>query len=222
MDALLEGDAGASAQEAAERRNLCLERRVSGERREHYRGWIEDSASWDRWREHHERYVQDQVRRRSPLSAAFTPGEPSLWSGIEGNQWLIRVERIDGLLKRFAAGDHPRAGERLTALKLNQWIATAKAEREAAGTARAKSVNDLASLRELTGEPTSVSPEADVLDELTDLLNQVWRDYRPAFVAFDSEFPGLESDDDWLERLCERCGLAHHFLGIDATLVLMR
>ncbi|NNJ83718.1 MAG: hypothetical protein HKP13_02095, partial [Gammaproteobacteria bacterium] len=81
----------------AERENLLLEERVSGGRQVDYLPWISESGSWDEWRRNHERYVDDKVRRRHPLSAAFTPGESSLRPGVEQNQVLLRVELIDDL-----------------------------------------------------------------------------------------------------------------------------
>lgn len=69
---------------------------------------------------------------------------------------------------------------------------------------------------------TADKPEASALDELTTFLNELRADGRPAFVAFDAEFPGLLERPDWLEHFCRGCGLAHHFVGGPVILALMR
>ena len=82
----------------AQRANLCMEERTSAVRQSGYEDRMGAPNDWADWRESHYRYVQEKVRRRYPLSAAFAGGEPSLRPGIEPNQHLYRVERIDLLL----------------------------------------------------------------------------------------------------------------------------
>ncbi len=86
---------------AAEWANLCLEERVAAPRQEVYETRMDRPAEWLDWHEAHLRYVQQDVRRRHPLSAAFEAGD-ALTPHIEANQELYRVERIDALLNDYA------------------------------------------------------------------------------------------------------------------------
>ena len=152
---------------------------------------------WHDWHEAHFRYVQGEVRRRHPLSAAFEAGD-ALRPHIESNQELYRVERIDGLLNDYTLG-----AIRLD--QLRQWMSNRDAERSAhpvgAGVA---------------------SPTDAALADLTRFLNRRFADGRPRFVAFAAEFPDLEGRADWPRYICERCGLEHHFAGTMVTLALFK
>ena len=110
----------------------------------------------------HFRYVQEEVRRQYPLSAAFTGGEPSLRPGIEPNQYLYRVERIDTLLNTYAA----TTGGPVGVEQVREWISARDAKQS---TRRA--ATSLADLGRVISAATS-SPEAAALQELTDLLNE--------------------------------------------------
>ena len=74
--------------ESAEQTNLCLEERVSGSRQARYENRMGTPQNWTDWQRAHFRYVEEEVRQRDPLSAAFTPGEPSLRPRIAPNQYL--------------------------------------------------------------------------------------------------------------------------------------
>ena len=199
-------------QGAAEQANLCMEERISAARQATYEARMDAPKTWNDWRDDHYRYVQEEVRRRDPLSAAFTGGEPSLRPGIEPNQYLCRVERIDGLLDRYG----PATGGPVGVEQINGWIAA----RDSAppGERKADSLQDLGRL--VSGDPSS--PEVAALHELTEFFNDERQDGRPSFVVFEAEFPGLEKRPDWAEHLCERCGLAHFFTGDPVTLALFR
>ncbi|MDE0229324.1 MAG: hypothetical protein OXJ62_10795 [Spirochaetaceae bacterium] len=187
--------------ESAEQTNLCLEERVSGSRQARYESMMGTPHNWTDWQKAHFRYVQEEVRGRSPLSAAFTPGEPSLRSRIEPNQYLYRVERIDRLLRNFGT----TSGVSVGVSDLNEWISA----RSAASTAT-------------TAAPAIASSSpVTALDELTELFNH-GRDGRPTFVACEAEFPGLDRRRNWAEHMCERCGLAHFYQSKDVILALFR
>jgi hypothetical protein len=205
---------GSDSQVPAERANLCLEVRVSADRQTRYEGRVVDADSWNGWRASHFRYIREDVRRRHPLSTAFDPGEPSLRPGVEPNQWLIRIERIDNLLKSYTAD----SGKPVDAAEINRWIKSAQAPGAVKG-AKATSLTDLG---QLLGGGKPPSPEVEALAELTGFFNQERADGRPSFVAFDAEFPGLSSQTDWATDICERCGLAHLFAGCPVTLALFR
>lgn len=157
---------------------------------------------WHEWKGNHYRYVQEEVRRRHPLSAAFTVGEPSLRSGVEPNQYLYRVERIDALLHKFGTA----SGIAIGVAEVKAWIS-----------ARRSTIPSTSA----TAGPSS-SASAAALHELTDFFNDERKDGRPAFVAFAAEFSDLERRIDWAEHMCERCGLAHFFTDSDVTLALFR
>ena len=199
-------------QGAAEQANLCMEERVGAARQATYEARMGTPQTWDDWRGNHERYVQEEVHRRDPLSAAFTDGEPSLRPGIEPNQYLCRVERIDELLKEY----RPATGGPVGVEQINGWIAA----RDSAppGERKVDSLRDLGRL--VSGDPSS--PEVAALHELTEFFNDERQDGRPNFVVFEAEFPGLKERSDWAEHLCERCGLAHFFTGGPVTLALFR
>lgn len=182
---------------AAEWSNLCLEERVATSRQATYEARMDQPAEWRDWRAAHFRYVQQDVRRRHPLSAAFDPSD-ALRPLIEANQELYRVERIDRLLSNYAVAA-PGVDQ------LSQWIAN----RDAGNTA--------------SPLDTGAAPPTDaVLADLTRFLNSQLADGRPRFVAFAAEFPDLEGQADWPRVICERCGLAHHFTGTTVTLALFR
>ena len=182
---------------AAEWANLCLEERVSAHRQATYEERMDQPAEWGDWRKAHSRYVQQDVRRRDPLSAAFDPSE-ALRPHLEANQELYRVERIDRLLSNYA-------GAALGVDQLGRWIANRNAERAAS------------QLHAGDAMPTDAA-----LADLTRFLNRQLADGRPRFVAFAAEFPDLEAQADWPRVICERCGLAHHFAGTTVTLALFR
>ena len=182
---------------AAEWSNLCLEERVATSRQATYEARMDHPAEWRDWRAAHFRYVQQYVRRRHPLSAAFDPSD-ALRPLIEANQELYRVERIDRLLSNYAVAA-------LGVDQLGQWIAN----RDAGNTASPLDAG-------------AAFPTDAALADLTWFLNSQLADGRPRFVAFAAEFPDLEGQADWPRVICERCGLAHHFTGTTVTLALFR
>ena len=198
-------------QVVAEQANLCMEERIGPARQATYESRMDAPQAWDDWRGNHDRYVKEEVRRRHPLSAAFTGGEPSLRPGIEPNQYLYRVERIDGLLERYAT-----AGGPVGAGQIDGWISARDSGPPDESTV--SSFQDLGRL--VSGDPPSA--EVAALQELTDFFNDERRDGRPSFVVFEAEFPRLEKCSDWAEHLCERCGLAHFFTDGPVTLALFR
>ena len=187
--------------ESAEQINLCLEERVSRSRQARYENRMGAPQNWTDWQTAHFRYVGEEVRRRDPLSAAFTPGEPSLRPGIEPDHYLYRVERIDKLLQNFGT----TSGVSVGVADLNAWISARNAANTAATAAPA----------------IASSSPVSALHELTELFNH-GRDGRPTFVACAAEFPGLHRWRNWAEHMCERCGLAHFFGSEDVTLALFR
>ena len=197
-------------QVAAEQANLCMEERISKARQATYEERMGAPRAWDDWRSNHHRYVQEEVRRRYPLSAAFTGKK--LRPGIEPNQYLCRVERIDGLLDRYAT----TMGGPVGAEQINGWISAR--DSAPSGERKVDSLQDLDRL--VPGD--SPSPEVAALHELTELFNDERRDGRPSFVVFEAEFPRLKERSDWAEHLCERCGLAHFFTNVPVTLALFR
>ena len=199
-------------QVAAEQANLCMEERISAARQATYEERMGAPQAWKDWRSNHDRYVRNEVRRRYPLSAAFTGGEPSLRPGIEPNQYLCRVERIDGLLDKYA----PATGGPVGVEQINGWISA----RDSAPSSE-RNVDSLQDLGRLVSGD-SPSPEVAALHELTEIFNDERRDGRPSFVVFEAEFPQLKGRSDWAEHLCERCGLAHFFTGGPVTLALFR
>ena len=199
-------------QVAAEQANLCMEERISAARQATYEKRMGAPQAWDDWRSNHHRYVQEEVRRRYPLSAAFTGGEPSLRPGIEPNQYLCRVEQIDGLLDKFA----PATGGPVGVEQINGWISA----RDSAPSGERKVDSFQALGRLVSGD--SPSPEVAALQELTEFFNDERRDGRPSVVVFEAEFPRLKERSDWAEHLCERCGLAHFFMDGPVTLALFR
>lgn len=103
-------------EESAKQANLCMENRISASRQADYEAAVGSPGDWGAWQDGHARYVQMEVRRRHPLSAAFGSGEPSLRSDIEPNQYLYRVERIDELLRNYESEDP------VGATQVNAWI----------------------------------------------------------------------------------------------------
>ena len=197
---------------AAERANLCMEERIGPVRQSVYEERMDAPEEWEDWRDNHLRYVQEEVRRRYPLSAAFAGGESSLGSGIEPNQDLYRVERVDSLLLTYSTS----TGEPVGVERIRDWIAARDTGRPAERTAAS-----LADIGRLVAGDAS-SPKVAALQELTDLFNEERRDGRPSFVAFSAEFPRLEMRADWAQHICERCGLAHFFADGPVTLALFR
>ncbi|NBC32511.1 MAG: hypothetical protein GVY13_07525 [Alphaproteobacteria bacterium] len=196
----------------AEQGNLCLEHRVSAGRQSAYEAFLGEPQSWADWRERHFLYVREEVRRRFPPSASFTAGEPSLRPGIEPNQYLLRVERIDSLLAKYTK----QTGVKITVEEINRWIPGQRKSSSQKG--KVSTLADLAAIQ--MGEPET--PEAAALGELTDFFNQERNDCRPSFVAFAAEFDCLAKRGDWAEEFCRRCGLAHFFAGTPVTLALFR
>lgn len=206
-------------QAGAEQANLCLESRVSASRQTDYEGRVATAANWADWRGRHARYVKNEVRRRSPLSATFAVGEPSLRPGVETNQWLIRIERIDDLLTDYGVD----TGRPLPAATLDAWIKSARGPNGAAPSPGPRTTNSLADLGRLTsGASATASPEVRALEDLTDFFNQQRADGRPSFVAFDAECPDIATRPDWAAWLSDHCGLAHLFAGAEVTLALFR
>lgn len=181
---------------AAKWANLCLEERVGVGRQAVYEDGVGRPTDWLDWRAAHLRYVQQDVRRRHPLSGAFDDGD-ALRPGIESNQELYRVERIDAPMKEYAAGT-------FGVDQLRQWISNRSRRSTSPTNARAPLPTDAA------------------LADFTQFLNDRFADGRPRFVAFAAEFPNLEEQTDWPRVICERCGLAHHFTGTTVTLALFR
>ena len=196
----------------AQRANLCMEERTSAVRQSGYEDRMDAPRDWADWRETHYRYVQEEVRRRYPLSAAFAGGEPSLRPGIEPNQHLYRVERIDSLLDAYGT----TTGDPVAVEQIQDWIAARDSGRPAARTARG-----LADIGRLVAGD-ALSPKVAALHELTDLFNEERSDGRPSFVAFGAEFPRLEKRADWARHICERCELAHFLADCPVTLALFR
>ena len=197
---------------AAGQANLCMEERISAVRQATYEDRMGDPEAWDDWRSNHYRYVQNEVRRRYPPSAAFTGGEPSLRPDIEPNQYLCRVERIDRLLDKYMTATGGPVGVE----QINGWIAAR--DSAPSGERTVDSFQDLGRL--VSGDPSF--PKVAALHELTEIFNDERGDGRPSFVVFEAEFPGLGRRPDWAEHICERCGLAHFFTDSPVTLALFR
>ena len=199
-------------QAAAERANICMGERISAARQAAYEGRVGDPDGWEDWQDNHLRYVQEEVRRRYPLSAAFTDGEPSLGPGVEPSQNLYRVERIDALLNTYAT----TAGRPVGVEQVREWISAW----DSGGSAEMTATSFAEIGRLVTGDTSS--PEVAAFQELTDLFNEERSDGRPSFVAFEAEFPQLERRAEWAQHFCERCGLAHFFADVPVTLALFR
>ena len=197
---------------AAERANLCMEERTSPVRQSAYEDRMGAPGEWEDWRDSHLRYVQEEVRRRYPLSAAFASGEPSLRPGVEPNQYLYRVERIDSLLVTYGT----TTGEHVGVEQIRDWIVARDSDGPTDRTAT--SFADIGRL--VAGDASS--PQIAALQELTDLFNEDRSDGRPSFVAFGAEFTRLEERTDWAQHICERCGLAHFLADGPVTLALFR
>ena len=189
------------AEAAAEWANLCLEERVTRERQATYEARVGQPLDWPDWRESHYRYVQEDVRRRYPTSAAFDGGK-ALRPHLEANQQLFRVERVDSVLSNYAA----EAGVRVDAAQVSQWISTRDTQLTRSNVAG----SDLS------------SPARAALADLTQFLNEELSDGRPRFVALAAEFRDLEQQPDWPRTISKRCGLGHHFSGTPVTLALFR
>jgi|GEM_PF-5036024 len=207
----------------AEMANVLVEEKPSSGRLGVYEREVAASPTLDQWRQQHQRYVTHFVRGGNGLDpATFTSGEPAL-SQLEGNQFVLRVEELnralitDGLL----ADDHDLASATAAAGQVNAWIDEWRASHAGAG--RPEKVASLAELGKLTGV-ARVAPTAGAarLAGLTDLLNGQRSDRRPSFVAFDAELSGITTSADWVEELCRRCGLAHHYAGHPKVLALFR
>ena len=198
----------------AERANLRMEERVSAVRQAAYEDRIGAPETWADWRASHARYVEEEVRRRHPPSAAFNRGEPSLRPGIEPNQSLYRVERIDAMLEDYA--DAAEMGDAVGVERIKEWISARGSDTSAGG-----KVTSFRELGRLMHDGAS-SPKAAALEDLTDFFNDRRKDGRPAFVACSAEFPRLDERSDWAQYMCERCGLAHFFGGDEVTLALFR
>jgi hypothetical protein len=207
----------------AESANLLLEERVSAGRLVNYEAHlaVRSPSTWDSWREAHEHYIVDSVRGGNGKDpATFQQGEPAL-AEPEMNQFVLRLEELntvlikDGLLE----DDFSFAEAENAAKSINAWITERKqAQVDAAKQNRASS---FAALGRLTrGIPLTGGSAR--LETITEALNAQRRDRRPSFIAFDAEFDGLASDPLWIERFCERCGLAHHFAGFPKVLALFR
>lgn len=186
----------ADGEGAAKWANLCLEERVAARRQAVYEDRVGRPTDWPDWRAAHGRYVQQEVRRRHPLSAAFGDGD-ALRPHIEPNQELYRVERIDAQMRDYGSGA-------FGVDQLRQWISNRDGHATSPLGARAPLPTDAA------------------LADFTQFLNRRFADGRPRFVAFAAEFPSLEKQTDWPRVICERCGLAHHFTGTTVTLALFR
>jgi len=209
-------------QEAAERQNLCLEEKVSPPRQSAYEEFIGRPVAWPAWRARHKSHVSEHVRRRDPLSETFAADSPALYAGIEENQWLLRVERLDGVLDKFFAGTPLEGNPQRQLDRINGWIEASKPVQAASSTrSKPRTRTDLRRLGEVLSG-TAETPEGESLGDLTDALNRERKDGRPAFVAFAPEFPGVDTDPNWARRLVGHCGLAHLQVGRPVLLALMR
>ena len=184
-------------QESAEQANLCMEERISASRQAAYEAAVGSPGNWEAWRVNHLSYVDNEVHRRDPLSAAFDCGQPSLRSDIGTNQYLYRVEKIDHLLRDYK-GEAP-----VGPAQINEWINARDSNR-------------------LPSSPTGpIDNLIRALEDLTKFFNDK-RDGRPTFAVFAADFPGLDRSSDWAKQMCNRCGLTHHFTGGNVTLALFR
>ena len=184
-------------QESAEQANLCMEERISASRQAAYEAAVGSPNDWRAWQDSHRRYVEVEVNRRHPLSAAFDNRQPSLRPNMDPNRYLYRVEKIDHLLRDYK-GEAP-----VGPAQINEWINARESNR-------------------LPSSPIgSIDNLIRALEDLTKFFNDK-RDGRPTFAVFAADFPGLDRSSDWAKQMCNRCGLTHHFTGGNVTLALFR
>lgn len=212
----------------AERANLCLEARASAARQAEYEAFVASrvdatSAYWHDLREAHDAYVQQFVRGGNGKdSAAFRPGETTLCQPGEDNQYVLRLENLNSLLAEEGFLDDRQPDliqAQAEAERINSLIA---ARKQQTPQPRPQSVQGFANLGQLIARRSAGTPQDAALESLTDALNVHRRDRRPSFISFDAEFLGLDQDSDWLNYLCQRCGLAHGYTGHPVVLALFR
>lgn len=214
---------GASACRQAKLDNLACEERVSAARLATYQTFLNNDLSPatefdsrpDSWAALHDRYFRQRVA--VPDSVTFL--ESCEWTArpaIAEEDWIIRVERIDGAFSKWELGT---ATGKAAIKWMSEWAQTLNAP---SVPAPASSMRSLADLGTLLGRPAKPAP-APVILEIFDYWNHsVRRDHRPSFVAFEAELKDDLAASDWAERLCVRLGLGHYFCGSERNLVLMR
>ncbi len=214
---------GTNAGRQAKLDNLACEERVSKARLATYQAFLNDDlhsntvfdGEPDSWAALHDRYFRQRVA--VPDSVTFL--ESSEWTArhtIAEEDWIIRVERIDGAFSKWEQG----AATGRTAIQwLSEWTQALNAP---PACNPVPSTHSLAGLGALLGRPPRPAP-TPTITELFDYWNaSVRRDHRPSFVAFEAELKDDLAAPDWAGRLCVRLGLGHYFCGSAHILALMR
>ncbi|MEN9933022.1 MAG: hypothetical protein RIS17_1595 [Pseudomonadota bacterium] len=208
--------------------NLSCEERVSPIRLRGYERFLEEKEFADdtpffadkgiSWNGLHDTYFRQHVAVSDSVTFAQAD-ELTARPGIAGEDWIVRVERIDNSFKDWDSDSDVPVG---TALKwLREWAASI-ASAHAAAPASGKRANTLADLGALVGRPNLPSP-SETVEELFEYWNiSVRKDSRPSFVAFEAELTELLKDDEWPAHLCQRLGLGHHYFDEEITLAILR
>ncbi len=214
---------GTNVSRQAKLDNLACEERVCEARLTTYQSFLRNELhsdsgfddGRDSWAALHERYFRQWVAVKD--SATFL--ESSEWTArpsIAEEDWIIRVERVDGAFSKWELG----ASTTKSAVQwLSEWAQTLNAPPAPTPTPSSHSLADLGAL---LGHPAKPVPAPTIM-ELFDYWNGTVRlDHRPSFVAFKAELKDDLDAPDWAERLCIRLGLGHCFFGSEVTLALMR
>ena len=169
------------------------------------------------WAALHYRYFQQQVAIRD--SSTFVQASKlTARAKIAEEDWIVRVERIDGAFKDWERGS---TSGKSAIRSLTEWMEELK-NASASKTPSSTRASSLAGLGALLGKRAIPSPPATVL-ELIEYWNKfVRKDHRPAFVAFEAELKKELEAPDWPKRLCICLGLGHHFFDKEITLALLR
>ena len=204
--------------------NLTCEERVDDARLNAYEEFIRPNVkgnillygSRDSWSALHDRYFWEKVA--IPNSVTFNPRNILTHRKmIAEEDWIIRMERIDGGFKEWDAGTS--AGKSSIQI-LTEW--TEKSHKSASTLPPKTGRGSLSDLGAMLGVPTKPTPSATVQDLFDYWNTTVRKDHRPSFVAFQAELKNDLNQPDWAERYCIRLGLGHYFTDAPVTLALMR
>lgn len=202
LESLLESlNLGGEAVSVAYAHNYLFEERVSLERQRRYeKGFAPAKTELKAWKNSHKKYCSLKIK----VSGGDVPetflemNRDALLSVWDENQFVVRMERLDGIFSALSALDYnlPQMAE--------QWEIW----------------------KETKDKPSEKEKGEDAKAFLDNFCNQ-WnglRDNRPLFAGFYDELKEDIESDAWPKRIRNRLGLSHYNPGLKKTIpvALMR
>ncbi|MBF0371416.1 MAG: hypothetical protein HQL52_18405 [Magnetococcales bacterium] len=172
----------------AKAHNFLFDTRACGKREADYHQYLQlNEGSAQLLLNRHTDYCENLLQTLH-IPPTFLPGNEAAFVGpLDGNQYLVRVEIVNGLLHQIVTdGEAADSGQAFDLFREHLRVYTEKSESR-----------------------MSRDDAADFLEDWLEIWNDEMRDSRPMFAAFEDDVTDLLKGADWVEKMRTQLGLYH-------------